>query len=101
MSLFFGNLTQEFVSFGTAELQYFQHTGNATAFQELQAAAAHFRSASALDASYLVYIGILPSIPSIYSPLLTYSQRHRYPCLHIHLHGYMGLYRRSKRQTHS
>ncbi|KAG6377083.1 P-loop containing nucleoside triphosphate hydrolase protein [Boletus reticuloceps] len=58
MSLIFGRLTQDFVSFGTAEAAYYQQTNNATALQELQVAAAQFRSTAALDASYLVYIGI-------------------------------------------
>ncbi|KAF8133779.1 ste6-like protein [Boletus edulis] len=58
MSLIFGRLTQDFVSFGTAEAAYYQQINNATALQELEAAAAQFRSTAALDASYLVYIGL-------------------------------------------
>lgn len=64
MSLLFGNLTQEFVLFAAAELQYVQETqsGNATATaaarQALDAAAASFRHNAAEDALYLVCIGI-------------------------------------------
>ncbi|KAF8546798.1 hypothetical protein OG21DRAFT_1450858, partial [Imleria badia] len=58
MSLLFGSLTQQFVSFGSTQAQYLQNVNNATALQELQEAAANFRSGAALDASYLVYIGI-------------------------------------------
>ncbi|KAI9457410.1 ste6-like protein [Boletus coccyginus] len=57
MSLIFGKLTQEFVSFGS-QAGYLQDVNNATALQELQAEAAHFRSATALDSLYVVYIGI-------------------------------------------
>jgi ATP-binding cassette subfamily B (MDR/TAP) protein 1 len=63
MSLLFGNLTQEFVLFAAAELQYAQETqsGNATATaaarQALDAAAASFRHNAAEDALYLVCIG--------------------------------------------
>ncbi|KAG6907876.1 hypothetical protein DXG01_007040 [Tephrocybe rancida] len=56
MSLLFGNLTQEFVNFGTV-INY-ANTGNATAIAQVPAAAAHFRHTAALDASYLVYIGV-------------------------------------------
>ena len=66
MSFLFGNLTQQFVSFGSAEAQYFQDVNNITALQELEVAAADFRSAAALDASYLVYIGTSPLIAFIY-----------------------------------
>ncbi|KIJ64522.1 hypothetical protein HYDPIDRAFT_89952 [Hydnomerulius pinastri MD-312] len=64
MSLLFGNLTQDFVSFGNAELSYFAdlQEGNATktaaALQTLQSAAVGFRHSAAEDASYLVYIGV-------------------------------------------
>ncbi|KAH7885321.1 P-loop containing nucleoside triphosphate hydrolase protein [Phlebopus sp. FC_14] len=60
MSLLFGNLTQDFVSFGTAEQIYFQAVaaGNANqtaeALQALEAAAAEFRHSAAADASYLL-----------------------------------------------
>jgi len=66
MSLLFGNLTQQFVSFGSAEVAYSMDPNNATVVQQLQAAAADFRSSSAVDASYLVYIGTSPFLPSIY-----------------------------------
>ncbi|KAH0832051.1 ste6-like protein [Lanmaoa asiatica] len=42
MSLLFGNLTQDFVTFGFAENSYFQNVNNATALQQLQIAAAEF-----------------------------------------------------------
>ncbi|KAG1772443.1 P-loop containing nucleoside triphosphate hydrolase protein [Suillus occidentalis] len=64
MSLLFGNLTQDFVSFSLAENNYTAslQTGDsatiAQAQQILDAAAAGFRKSSALDASYLTYIGI-------------------------------------------
>ncbi|KAF9221679.1 P-loop containing nucleoside triphosphate hydrolase protein [Gyrodon lividus] len=64
MSLVFGNLTQDFVSFTSAELNYYQElqSGNATATaaaqQALDAAAVGFRHNAAIDASYLVYIGV-------------------------------------------
>ena len=55
MSLLFGRLTQDFVSFGTVMLQAQQ--GDATAQSQLPAAAAAFKRSAALNASYLVYIG--------------------------------------------
>ncbi|KAF9242529.1 ste6-like protein [Melanogaster broomeanus] len=64
MSLLFGNLTQDFVVFGSAQLTYYQElqTGNATAIttaqQALDAAAAEFRQSAAANASYLVYMGV-------------------------------------------
>ncbi|KAF9242532.1 P-loop containing nucleoside triphosphate hydrolase protein [Melanogaster broomeanus] len=64
MSLLFGNLTEDFVVFGNAESTYYQdlQSGNASeiaaAQQVLDAAAAGFRHNAALDATYLVCIGI-------------------------------------------
>ncbi|KAG5648338.1 hypothetical protein DXG03_004910 [Asterophora parasitica] len=56
MSLLFGNLTQDFVNFGTTlELA---KLGNQTAIDDVPHAAATFRKTAALDASYLVYIGV-------------------------------------------
>ncbi|KAI0050297.1 P-loop containing nucleoside triphosphate hydrolase protein [Auriscalpium vulgare] len=55
MSLLFANLTQDFVSFGTAV----NNAKNDPAAQaDLQAAARKFRHTAANDASYLTYIGI-------------------------------------------
>ncbi|KAF8645234.1 hypothetical protein AX16_008061 [Volvariella volvacea WC 439] len=56
MSLLFGNLTQDFVDFGTVlgEAQ----AGNATAASLIPQAGADFRHSAGLNASYLVYIGI-------------------------------------------
>lgn len=65
MSLLFGNLTQDFVSFSLAENNYNSalQSGNPTAIaqaqQILDAAAVSFRHSAALDASYLTYIGEL------------------------------------------
>ncbi|KAG2156010.1 P-loop containing nucleoside triphosphate hydrolase protein [Suillus bovinus] len=64
MSLLFGNLTQDFVNFSLAENNYTEsiQSGDPTviaqAQQILNAAAAGFRQSSALDASYLTYIGV-------------------------------------------
>ncbi|RDB18091.1 Leptomycin B resistance protein pmd1 [Hypsizygus marmoreus] len=56
MSLLFGNLTQDFVSF-TITLRKAQ-AGDPDAIADVPVAAAHFRETAALDASYLVYIGV-------------------------------------------
>jgi ATP-binding cassette subfamily B (MDR/TAP) protein 1 len=56
MSLIFGNLTQQFVAFGTAVSK--AKEGDARAAARIPAAVAAFRHTSAKDASYLVYIGI-------------------------------------------
>jgi ATP-binding cassette subfamily B (MDR/TAP) protein 1 len=53
MSLLFGNLTQQFVNFGTA-LQ----NASMGKPEDIPAAAASFRHVAAKDASYLVFIGI-------------------------------------------
>ncbi|OBZ71083.1 Leptomycin B resistance protein pmd1 [Grifola frondosa] len=56
MSLLFGRLTQDFVDFGvTLEMA---QSGNATAQADVPAAAQAFRRSAALNASYLVYIGV-------------------------------------------
>ncbi|KAH8114710.1 multidrug resistance protein 1 [Phellopilus nigrolimitatus] len=55
MSIIFGNLTQAFVSFGTAVQE--AKTGSVTAAQ-VEETAKNFRHAASLDASYLVYIGL-------------------------------------------
>jgi ATP-binding cassette, subfamily B (MDR/TAP), member 1 len=55
LSLLFGNLTQDFVNFQIIVAS--AGTGNATAQAGISAAASHFRSTAAKDASYLVYIG--------------------------------------------
>ena len=51
MSIIFGNLTKAFVDFGTTVAQ-------SNDPQAIEASAAHFRHVAALDASYLVYIGL-------------------------------------------
>ncbi|KAG6331124.1 hypothetical protein ID866_7968 [Astraeus odoratus] len=64
MTLVFGRLVQDFVSFTTALYDYdgALESGNAAnitaAQQSLDSAAAQFRSGAALDASYLSYIGL-------------------------------------------
>jgi ATP-binding cassette subfamily B (MDR/TAP) protein 1 len=56
MSLIFGALTQDFVNFEIVRAQ--AEAGNQDGIAALPVAAAHFRKVSALDATYLVYIGI-------------------------------------------
>jgi hypothetical protein len=57
MSLLFGNLTQDFVTFGMTLSE--AKIGNATAAAQLPAAAAEFRHTTYKDAASLVYIGKL------------------------------------------
>ena len=102
MSLLFGNLTQDFIEFQTVAA-YAADPNNATAQAQLPLAQASFRHTAALDASYLVYIGPLPTPiaePCSRSPsLLPYRcwNVHMYLYLHVHL----GLHWRSQRQTSS
>jgi ATP-binding cassette subfamily B (MDR/TAP) protein 1 len=56
MSLIFGNLTQQFVAFGTAVSA--AKAGDSDAAARIPAVVAAFRRTSAQDASYLVYIGL-------------------------------------------
>lgn len=56
MSLIFGRLTQDFINFEVIRAQAAQGLPEGVA--ALPAAAAEFRKGTALDASYLVYIGI-------------------------------------------
>jgi len=56
MSLIFGALTQDFVNFAIIRAQ--AEAGSPEGIAKLPEAAAHFRHVSAMDASYLVYIGI-------------------------------------------
>jgi len=56
MTLLFGNLTQDFVQFGTVLNEIAQ--GVPGARDQLPAAAASFRRGAALNASYLAYIGV-------------------------------------------
>ncbi len=55
MTLLFGNLTQDFVQFGTVLNEIAQ--GVPGARDQLPAAAAAFRHGAALNAAYLAYIG--------------------------------------------
>jgi ATP-binding cassette, subfamily B (MDR/TAP), member 1 len=55
MSLLFGNLVQDFVTFGTTLEE--SKAGNAAAAAQLPAAAAEFRHIASKDAASLVYIG--------------------------------------------
>lgn len=59
MSLLFGRLTQNFVEFGSTLNLVNDPTapGHDQAVKDLPAAAAAFRRASGLNASYLTYIG--------------------------------------------
>ncbi|KAH0586250.1 Leptomycin B resistance protein pmd1 [Termitomyces sp. J132] len=56
MSLLFGNLTQQFVDFGTVIQQ--ANDGNSTASDLIPTKAESFRSVAAKDATYLCYIGV-------------------------------------------
>lgn len=56
MTLLFGDLTQDFVSFGIVLNNIAQ--GVPGAREQLPAAAAGFRHSAALNASYLTYIGM-------------------------------------------
>lgn len=56
MSLLFGNLTKDFVNF--TMLTFASDAGDAAATAAIPEAAAAFRRVAALDASYLVYIGL-------------------------------------------
>jgi len=56
MSLIFGRLTQDFVNFEITRAG--AENGDTASIAALPGAAGHFRRAAALDASYLVYIGI-------------------------------------------
>ncbi|KAG2039964.1 P-loop containing nucleoside triphosphate hydrolase protein [Suillus americanus] len=64
MTLIFGRLTDDFVTFGLAENEYYQslQSQDANVIEQAQAAldaaASSFRHSASLDASYLVYIGI-------------------------------------------
>lgn len=55
MSLLFGNLTQDFVTFQMMVIS--AQNGDAEAAAQIPQAAANFRHSSSLNASYLVYIG--------------------------------------------
>ncbi|KAJ8580470.1 P-loop containing nucleoside triphosphate hydrolase protein [Rhizopogon salebrosus TDB-379] len=63
MTLIFGNLTEDFVTFGLAENVYFQalQSNDASVIEQAQialdAAASSFRHNASLDASYLAYLG--------------------------------------------
>jgi len=56
MSLIFGRLTQDFVNFQIVRLG--ADNGDPASIAALPGVAENFRKATALDASYLVYIGI-------------------------------------------
>lgn len=55
-AILFGNLTQDFVTFTTVLLKY--QEGDEEAKQQLPLAAANFRHAAGVDATYLVYLGM-------------------------------------------
>ncbi|KAG1825477.1 P-loop containing nucleoside triphosphate hydrolase protein [Suillus subaureus] len=64
MTLIFGNMTQDFVTFGSAENEYYQALQSndtnmiAQARAALDVAASAFVHSASLDASYLAYLGI-------------------------------------------
>ncbi|KAG2740983.1 P-loop containing nucleoside triphosphate hydrolase protein [Suillus brevipes Sb2] len=64
MTLIFGNMTQDFVSFDSVQNEYYQslQSNNSTAIEQAQAAldaaASSFIHNASQDASYLVYLGI-------------------------------------------
>jgi ATP-binding cassette subfamily B (MDR/TAP) protein 1 len=63
MTLIFGNMTQDFVSFDSVQNAYYQslQSNNSTAIEQAQAAldaaASSFIHNASQDASYLVYLG--------------------------------------------
>jgi ATP-binding cassette subfamily B (MDR/TAP) protein 1 len=63
MTLLFGNLTQDFVNFGTVLNK--AKNGVPGAEEQIPAAAAAFRHSAALNASYLAYIGKVVPYPTI------------------------------------
>lgn len=97
MSLLFGNLTQDFVKFGTTVMQ--ASSGDQDAIDKLPSVAAGFRKTAALDASYLVYIGRLCSLRNLTTNEL--DVRRRYVRMHISLYVYLGIHRRSQCETRS
>jgi hypothetical protein len=92
MSLIFGNLTQDFVSFGNAINNL--DPNNPETVSTLDHAASEFRRISAKDASYLTYIGA-SSITLLRLQIINLCvYRRGLIRLHIHLHVYLGLYLR-------
>ena len=69
MSLIFGNLVQDFVTFGLAENNYYQslQSNDANVIEQAQmaldTAASEFRHNASLDASYLTYFGMFLNLP--------------------------------------
>ena len=59
LSLIFGNLTEQFVQF--AQVVTSAADGNSEDQARVSVLAAGFRATAAVDASYLAYIGELPS----------------------------------------
>ncbi|TFK23399.1 multidrug resistance protein 1 [Coprinopsis marcescibilis] len=72
MSVLFGNLTQDFVNFGTVTKD--ADAGSAEAAARVPAAAEAFRRSSGVNASYLVYIGIgMFAVTYIYMYIWVYT----------------------------
>ena len=96
MSLIFGALTQDFVDFSITRAR--ADAGDPDGIAKLPEAAAHFRHASAMDASYLVYIGI-----SLYLINLRRDLNNFIRCRHVrrefHLHDDLGPHFGSWRKT--
>lgn len=56
MSLFFGRLTQDFVTFELTRVK--AELGDPASINALSTAASHFRDSAATDATYFAYLGI-------------------------------------------
>lgn len=90
MSFLFGRLTQDFVNFATAAAAADPQDQSVLDAQVVAA----FKHSAALNASYLVYIGMLcKNHGSMYAHL--FVRRDRHVRMHVHLHDHMGLHRRS------
>jgi hypothetical protein len=99
MSLVFGNLTQDFVTFGLAENNYYQslQSNDASVIEQAQmaldTAASEFRHNAGLDASYLTYLGMFLNLRECIYLIRT---RFRDVRLHISVHVRLGLYIRGQ-----
>ena len=87
MSLLFSRLTQDFVEFGTIlqETTSSNATLAAIARSELPAAAAGFKHSAALNASYLVYIGMCSAVHPIEIAHLNAMQVSVCSCAHTRI----------------
>ena len=93
MALIFGNLVQSFVAFGSAlTTQSLNPTANGAA--QLQEAAKQFRHEASKDALILVFIGMFSACRLCRNIFI--GSRNWHVRLHLVLHDYLGLDRRSK-----